>query len=69
MEAAADSIDAPTPESMGSSSSTVAPWVISDSACACSVASLPCALVMMNWLRLRPASCSARARYGASNSA
>ena len=67
-EAAADSIDAPTPESIGSSSSTVAPWVMSDSAWACSVASLPWALVMMNWLRLSPAVCSARARYGASNS-
>ena len=61
-EAAADSMDAPTPESIGSSSSTVAPWVMSDWASACSVASLPCALVMMNWLRLSPAACSARAR-------
>ncbi len=61
-------MDAPTPESIGSSSSTVAPWVMSDWACACSVASLPCALVMMNWLRPSPAACKARARSGASNS-
>src|SRR5256885_117541 len=64
MAAAADSIDAPTPESMGSSSSTVAPWVMSDSACASSVASLPRALGMMNWLRRGPPSCRGEAVAG-----
>src|SRR5450759_652090 len=63
---ASDSIAAPTPESMGSTRSTVAPSVMSASACVFWVASLPCAFSIVYWFDFRPAFWNAFARYGAS---
>jgi len=52
-------MEAPTPEEMGSMTSTVAPWAIADWACVNSVDSLPWALVMMYWSAVRPAASKA----------
>jgi hypothetical protein len=52
-------MEAPTPEEIGSTTSTVAPWAIADCAWVNSVDSLPCAFVMMYWLEVRPAASKA----------
>src|ERR1700761_1719497 len=59
---------APTPESSGSTTSTLAPLVMSDSASASWVASEPRAFWMVNCELVRPASVNDSFRYGASNS-
>src|SRR5947208_14710862 len=61
-----DSIDAPTPESIGSTSRTLAPLVMADWAWLSWVASLPWALVTVYCDDVRPAACNALVRYGAS---
>src|SRR5947209_16013601 len=58
---------APTPELRASTSSTVAPPVISAWACVSWVLSLPWALSMVNWEEARPAFWNAWVRSGASN--
>src|SRR3954452_20639291 len=55
---------APLPESSGSMIRTLAPWVMSASACVCIVAALPCALSILNCVK--PAPWNALVRYGAS---
>src|SRR5215211_3792138 len=58
------SIAAPLPESIGSTISTLAPWVISASAWVCIVVALPWALSILNCVK--PAAWNALVRYGAS---
>ena len=59
---------APTPESSGSTTSTLAPLVMADWAMLSCVASLPSAFSMVKSELGRPAAVKACFRYGASNS-
>ena len=59
---------APTPESSASTTSTLAPLVMSDCASASWVASEPSAFWMVYCELVSPASVNACFRYGASNS-
>jgi hypothetical protein len=63
---AAASIAAPLPESIASRMRTLAPLVMSASACVCIVVALPCALSILNWSLERPAASKACFRYGRS---
>src|SRR5690242_1847840 len=63
---AAFSIAAPLPESMASISRTLAPFVMSASACVCIVVALPCALSTLKSPLLKPAAWNAFVRYGRS---
>src|ERR1700728_2129305 len=65
---ASDSMCAPTPESSGSTTSTLAPLVMADWASLNCVASLPSASSTVRSDEDRPASVNASLRYGASNS-
>ena len=64
METALFSMAAPLPESSGSTSRTLAPWVMSASAWVCIVVALPWALSILNCVN--PAAWNALVRYGAS---